>query len=525
MQLQAAEWPVAKGREAETASGVRVSQRAWHLVWIACVCIGYEVQFLYQPPNPVDEGWLLYAAKRLHEGGTLYADTFFVFPPGHLLAAWIGYAVAPPGVEAARVLYGGFNLALCLALYLLARHLVAPHLALLAAMLVALASFQSHMQHSVFGFRYLVWSIFGLLAFARSCEGGGRRWLFAAGIAGGVATVFRLTPGFAVSVAIGLATLARPGGPTRWFRDWGAYLLGLFAVLAGAIGWAMSGVDAATLWREIVVRPVVMTDLQSFPLPPLWPAGAEGRDRATAIFVALQFRLIPLLLLAYGATLGLALWRTWRTGDPFGKPLLLAIWLFALIYFTRTFGRSDEPHLASALPPICLLLAHALGSVWPRLQEPRAGMRAVAALTIVWMFAWGSDRAFAPLARDLFGENKGDATSWLDRRASLRSMQRAARERIDSGGSPRVVLDLSSRPIIFTTGEFTGPGWFDIVMPGTFMTSEEERSFVERLSADPPAGVYWPVEPFDRMDERSTAATAPLLTEWARRTYGPPPPR
>ena len=141
-----------------------MSQRAWHLVWIACVCIGYEVQFLYQPPNPVDEGWPLYAAKRLQEGGTLYADTFFVFPPGHLLAAWIGYAVAPPGVEAARVLYGGFNLALCLTLYLLARHLVAPHLALLAAMLVALTSFQSHMQHNVFGFRYLVWSIFGLLA-------------------------------------------------------------------------------------------------------------------------------------------------------------------------------------------------------------------------------------------------------------------------------------------------------------------------------------------------------------------------
>ena len=60
-----------------------MSQRAWHLVWIACVCIVYEAQFLYQPPNPVDEGWPLYAAKRLHEGGTLYADTFFVFPPAH----------------------------------------------------------------------------------------------------------------------------------------------------------------------------------------------------------------------------------------------------------------------------------------------------------------------------------------------------------------------------------------------------------------------------------------------------------
>ena len=36
---------------------------------------------------------------RLHDGGTLYDDVFFVFPPGHLLSAWIAYALDPPGVR------------------------------------------------------------------------------------------------------------------------------------------------------------------------------------------------------------------------------------------------------------------------------------------------------------------------------------------------------------------------------------------------------------------------------------------
>jgi len=116
--------------------------RTWlHLLWIALACTVYEVQFLYHPPNPVDEGWPLYAAQRLHAGGTLYADTFFVFPPGHLLSAWIGSALAPPGIVAARVLYAAFDVALCLALYAFARRLMPAHLALLAALLVGFALF------------------------------------------------------------------------------------------------------------------------------------------------------------------------------------------------------------------------------------------------------------------------------------------------------------------------------------------------------------------------------------------------
>ena len=511
-------------RRRSEAGGLSV--RRWHWLCIAAVGVVYDLQFLYEAPNPVDEGWPLYAAKRLHEGGTLYADTFFVFPPGHLLSAWLGYAIAPPGLEWARIFYAAFDVALCLALYAFGRRWMPARFALLAALLLALATYRAHAHHNIFGYRYLVWSVLALVAFARSLQYEDRRWLFAAGVLAGVGTSFRLTPGFAVSVAIGLSLLTRPGGPQRWLRDAAAYAAGVLAVLTPVIAWLAIDVDLGTLWREIVVRPVVMTDLQSLPLPPLVDPELSGRAAWTASFVGFQFRFYPLLLGGYGVALARMGWRARAEGRRFAEPdeaLFLCAWLFALVYFTRTLGRSDEAHLVSALPPLCLLLGHALSRVrLPAVLDTRAVFVPGVVVLAIWSGLWGADRAFAPLLRDLTGIASEDAPGWVEQRAGLRTSQASARERIERGGAPRVLLDLSSRPLLYTTGEFTGPGWFDVVMPGTFMSGDEEQAFVDRLAAAPPTGVFWPAEPFDSIPERAVERTAPRLRAWAASVYGEP---
>ena len=91
----------------------------WQIPLLLVVSMGYESLFICYGLNPIDEGWPLYAAMRLHEGGVLYDDVFFVFPPGHLLAAWIAYGLDPPGVVPARVIYAAFSVALSLGIYLL----------------------------------------------------------------------------------------------------------------------------------------------------------------------------------------------------------------------------------------------------------------------------------------------------------------------------------------------------------------------------------------------------------------------
>ena len=125
----------------------------WHILLILAVSGSYELLFVHHGIGWLyDEGWPLYAAMQLHEGGVLYEDVFFLFPPGQLLPAWIAYALDPPGVILARSIYAGFTVAACVAVYLLGRKLMRPGFALLAALLVAVAAPRSHLVHVLFVF-------------------------------------------------------------------------------------------------------------------------------------------------------------------------------------------------------------------------------------------------------------------------------------------------------------------------------------------------------------------------------------
>ncbi len=90
------------------------------------VSIFYEWTFLHIGLNLLDEGWPLYVARRLHEGGELYRDAFFVFPPGHVLNAWLAYGWQPPGFLPMRVLDSCYVVSLVIAIYFVGRRLMPP---------------------------------------------------------------------------------------------------------------------------------------------------------------------------------------------------------------------------------------------------------------------------------------------------------------------------------------------------------------------------------------------------------------
>ena len=189
------------------------SVTGWHLLAIVGISSAFQSLFIHHGIAWLfDEGWPLYAAMQLQAGGVLYGDIVFPFPPGHLLSAWVAYAIDPPGIILARMLYAAFTVALCAASYLLARRITAPTFALLAALLLALAAPRSHLSHLLFGYRYMVFSVLALLAFAWYLRADdprqARRGMFLAGVLAGVALFFRLTPAFAVSCGIGIAAAA-----------------------------------------------------------------------------------------------------------------------------------------------------------------------------------------------------------------------------------------------------------------------------------------------------------------------------
>jgi hypothetical protein len=500
----------------------------WHLALLVAASVGFESLFLGHGLNVIDEGWPLYAAMRLHGGGTLYQDVFFVFPPGHLLAAWIGYGLDPPGLGVARTIYAAFNVALCVGIYFLGRRLMPASFALLGALLLAFAAPQSHFSQLLFGYRYLVWTVLALLAFGQRLSTGNRRWMVAAGLLTGVALCFRLTPAFAVSLGIGVAMLTLSGGWRSWIRDGSCFALGLIAVVAPLLLWFAASVGLDTLWREVVQRPLEMTALQSQPMPELALPPVWSRLEISEAFIAARFRIPMLLYAGYLGVLVVHWLRSLSRGEAFDRSLLLAVTIWGGVYFLRSLGRSDEPHLDSAIPPVCLLLAHALHSGLHQLESrwqtlaPRRreiGLATGGALLALWIFLLGSDtwlgmkrRGDTPLLATAGQTAIHDWHVFQRIDGKVRSIHEWTRP-------DEAILDLSAAPLLYVLAERLGPGSRDVVIPGTFRSDAEELAFLERLEQNPPAVVIVPRRPFDQTSERAVQNTAPRVSEWVKQNY------
>jgi hypothetical protein len=496
---------------------------AWHLALLVAVSAGYESLFLHHGLNLFDEGWPAYAAMRLRAGGVLYRDVFFPFPPGHLLAAQIAFALDPPGIVLSRVLYAAFNTLACVGIYFLGRRLMPSSFALLGALLLAIAAPRSHWHHLLFGYRYFVFSIGTLLFFARRLRTGDARWMLPAGLCAGVALIFRITPAFAAIGALGIALLAAGGGWNRRLRDGGWFALGFFLGVTPALVWLAAGAGLGAVWREVVVHVVALQELQSKPAPGLALPDWDDRRAIRLWFVGVQYRLYAGLYLGYAALLA-ARWI--RRARP--DPLLIAVVAWGGLYLLRALGRSDEPHLDSALPPVCLLLAHLLsrgfGALWPEEARPdRARRLTEAGVGIIvlggWMFLLGTDVALRPERMGTFRLGSLTEAVFVEEENKARNTDRtilAIRKWTRPGD---LILDLSSSPYLYVLTGRLGPGYWDIIMPGTFLDEDDERAFVERLEHSPPAAVIWPRRHFDRTAERGVGQTAPRVRNWVMEHY------
>ncbi len=499
----------------------------WHLPLLFCVSAGYESLFIHHGFNPFDEGWPLYAAMQLHAGGTLYDDVFFVFPPGHLLAAWLGIAWDPPGITAARAVYAAFDVALCLALYLLGRRLVAAPAALAAAGLVAIAARYSHLSQFLFGYRYLVWSVLALLALSQRQRSGDPRWLVASGACLGAALCFRLTPAFAgaCGVAAGIAAGARSWRGALADAAWLA--LGGVLVVAPVLAWFGASVGLPTLWHEVAVRPVAMTEHQSLRIPSLSPPAVFRRNPIERWFTAIQYRLYGLLYAGYAVWLAVAAVRAVRGRRPLDDPLLAATAVWGGVFFLRTLGRSDTGHLQSAIPPVCLLgvcalqraRAAAARRLAPGLASRTAGAVLWSAVFAVWVVLQGSDRALDRRHRGAIPIQVLRGEISVERAMGAAAVDWNTVQVLHWSEPGDTVLDLSRSPLLHVLTGRRGPGYRDVVIPGTFLSEAEERAFVARLERDPPALVLLSLRPFDDVLARSLGQTAPLLTKWVLEHY------
>jgi hypothetical protein len=494
---------------------------SWQLPVLIAASALFESFFLHHGINPVDEGWTLYTAKRWLAGAPLYSDVFLVFPPGHMLASAIGLTLDPPGLVVARLIYAAFAVSAVALVHRLGSRVMPPGYAFFGALLLAVGAPRSHLAHHLFGYRYIAFSLVALGCFARRLDGGDRRWVFAAGLAAGTGFCFRLDALAAVA-AIGAGSLLAARSPRDALRDGLAFAAGAALVITPvALGLvATSGTDA--VWREVFVRPVAMTRAQSLPIPSLALPAHWAQPQLGLWFAALQFRLYGLLYSVYLAAIAWSEWRARRQGSARRDPMLAVLVIFGICYFTRALGRSDEAHLDSALPPACLILAHALWRIASAARlSPRTAAACGTALLAGWTCLLGtpfvllSERGELPLASAggrIYTDDYGKSLDWV---------VHEIRARTQPGD---VVLDGSWSPLVHVLAERDGPGGSDILMPGSFLSEAEEQAFIARLERNPPKLVIWPTHAFDDRGEQGLPrAYAPALAAWVRARFEPGP--
>jgi hypothetical protein len=383
---------------------------------------------------------------------------------------------------------------------------------------IAVGAPRSHEWHLLFGYRYLVFGVLALLAFARRREGNAPGWMALAGVATGIGLLFRLTPAFAAACGVGAGILAAGGGLRAWLKEGALYSAGLLAVVGPVALWIGLAVGFDTLWLEAVVRPVRMTELQSLPIPPLRSADYD----VVEIFRAALFRL-PWLL--YGSFLAVLV-----SGALRGRrvpPVLLAFVVFGAVFFARTLGRSDLAHLESALPPAVLLAAVAASAAADRsrVSAGRAPLHPTlrAALACAVILGWAALNGVDEGLRKIPWSKRGPVLANSLARGRLHfsgveRLVRAVRRHTDPGD---VLLDLTTSPGLHLLSGLKGPGWADVAMPGTFLSTAEELAFVARLEMAPPRLVLLPTIPFDRRPDRDLADWAPQVVSWVQTNYVP----
>lgn len=496
----------------------------WGLAIVIAVSCLYESRFIHYGLNRFDESWQLYAAMRLQAGGVLYDDVLWVFPPGHVWAAWLAWWWDPPGLVTARLIYAAFDVALAGVAYLLARRLMSPPFALLAGLLVALAAPRGHVYQLLFGFRYLVIPLLALLAFDQRLRGRSPRWMWVSGALTGMALVFRLTPAFSVSCGIAVGLLAAHRDWRKWLPDGLRFSLGLVLVTAPVLGYFASTVGLAKMWQEVVLHPLAM--LQPLPLPEIDFPDEWNRRKIAEWTVAVQFRAIWVFYAGYAIALAAQWLRCLQRKQPYPHGLLVALVVFGGVFFIRSTGRSDEPHLDSVIPPVCLLVAHFLSVVfdrsWPASWESRRvlGAGAVAAGTLAsWVFLLATDRVAFPRATGMQFLKSTDEKILVRPTHKAIDIDRTTlllRQVTQPGDT---ILNLSPTPVFHALTGRLGPGYYDVVIPGTFLGEEDEAWFLEHVIKNPPAAVVWPQRKFDGMDSRSVQRIAPRLSAWVRKNY------
>jgi hypothetical protein len=395
-------------------AAVRFSAASWLLygalglvaaIFLYAVMTRGDVYFGQGDPvgRVFDEGVDLSAAARVLAGQVPYRDFSLIYAPGQSYALAAVFMAVGPSMGAAR----GYDLVvrvlLCLSVYALAREVSSAKVALVpyavAVVLLGSAYFYGYPM-----FPALLLSFSSATLCLVALRGGGRWWLFSAGLLAGAAGIFRHDVGVYVIGSEALLLLLRglagkpPLGtePTQlsgiirrsWQSVW-PFLAGIGTAVAPPGLFLLATVPFGDLWYAFVAFPLgEFRSAFSVPVPDAMPpvsaliAGDVSWEWVVDVYTHSPPHLLWVnfwtqpIIIAVGLFYVAMGFRALRSGGGDGS----RVWSMALVTFlaaallNQGINRVDVIHLlpSGILVCICLAgLAHR-GFAVPRLRAPTA---------------------------------------------------------------------------------------------------------------------------------------------------------
>jgi hypothetical protein len=339
-----------------------------------------------------DEGYLLDSVERILDGQVIYRDFHHTYAPGgfYLLAAL--FKIFGKTILLERLVFALLGALRCLLAFSIVRMVTRSRLAYLAPVLAIIAPGPWHkVFFPAFGFLAL-YAV--LLATVR-----GSRWYLVAGVAIGLAAVFRQdVAGFAVVAAVvGLAVEAwrLSTGLAPALRRLGLLAAGAAAAVAPVVLYFAAERALAPMIHKIAVDGMLDNMTNRIPFPGLGVrAGLDGQYLALVLPAKAIFWLPLAAYVCSAAILMRALARRMWTA---GHTLLAMILVASGLAFNQSTFRSDLGHVlqtaqyAFLLVTIVVVHAH-------RMVMGLAGLGRRARITLAWavvgvvpaVLVWGS---------------------------------------------------------------------------------------------------------------------------------------
>jgi len=340
-----------------------------------------------------DEGFAVLNASRVLQGELPYRDFWAIYPPGQLYTLAFWFKVFGVSLLVARVYDTFVRFALVLGVFFTARRLSNPPLAVVAG-LAATLTMTSVGFYSYAVYPALAWGIWGLWCLLRYAQSGQRRWLWAAGMWSGVASLYRwdigLYTGFALAGAVFIYRLF--GGPSP-VSAWPPKIVNVLAAireslfgLAGTflvfgVGYGLVGVTrgAGNLLDQVLLFPATqLHDVRwlAYPslIPPRWPKLSDFWNFYSWTMDWVRFYLplivfaIALIYFAYALASRRITWNARQVGA-------LAAALLGPLVFAQALSRYDYIHVLPAA-----IVAIPLAAWW--FAQTDSGSRVLRALKI-----------------------------------------------------------------------------------------------------------------------------------------------